>query len=186
MPAGSVTLTATFVPGGRTSFFTDPPNLKLLIDGRDNWPSYSFSRAAGSVHTVTALDTQFDLAGIRKYTFQTWSNGGPATQAFTFTGAMAASGLRLTASYTSFGIIIVDSTPQGVLVAVDGVHCATPCNLQRPLGSVVRVAAPAAVLLDSDTRINFVGWQDSPLPARTLTFTAAPQHCARPTVTPTC
>src|SRR5258706_10011924 len=75
MPQGSVTLTATFVPGGRASFFTDPPNLKLLIDGRDNWPSYNFSWAAGSVHTVTAADTQFDLAGIRKYKFQTWSNG---------------------------------------------------------------------------------------------------------------
>ncbi len=93
---------------------------------------------------------------------------------------MAASGIRLTASYTSFGIIIVDSTPQGVLMAVDGVDCATPCNLQRPLGAIVHVVAPAAVGLAVDTRLNFAGWLDSPLAARTLTFTAAPQLLRAP------
>src|SRR5579862_2501813 len=180
MPQGSVTVTAAFVPGGRASFFTDPPGLKLLIDGRDNWPSYNFSWSAGSAHTITAPDTQVDLGGTRKYTFQSWSNGGPATQNFVFTTAMAASGIRLTASYTSFGIIIVDSTPQGVLMAVDGVDCATPCNLQRPLGAIVHVVAPAAVGLAVDTRLNFAGWLDSPLAARTLTFTAAPQLLRAP------
>ncbi len=173
---GSVTLTATFVPGARATFLTDPPGLKLLVDGRDNWPSYNFTWAAGSIHTVTAPDSQADLAGIRQYTFKSWSNGGAGTQTITF----PASGLRMTASYTSFGIVIVDSTPQGVLMAVDGADCATPCNLQRPLGSLVRVTAPAAVLLASDTRIHFTGWLDSPQAARTLTVTAAPQLLRAP------
>ena len=66
VPAASppITLTATYVPGGRVTFLTNPPLLKLTIDGRDDWPSYSFSWAAGEKHTVSAQQQPIKAAGV--------------------------------------------------------------------------------------------------------------------------
>src|SRR5436190_6152696 len=59
-----ITLTAVYVPGGRVTFLTNPPLLKLNIDGRDDWPSSSFSWAAGEKHTVSAQQQPIKAAGV--------------------------------------------------------------------------------------------------------------------------
>jgi hypothetical protein len=79
-------VTATFVPGARISFLTNPPGLKLLVDGKDNWTGvYNFSWGVGETHRVEAPATQTGADG-RKYTFKGWSNGGDAAQNVTGDG----------------------------------------------------------------------------------------------------
>jgi hypothetical protein len=59
------TITARFVKGARVSFVTTPVNLRLRVDGRENWPGYNFVWAVGSQHTVSAPAEQLDEKGHR-------------------------------------------------------------------------------------------------------------------------
>jgi uncharacterized protein (TIGR03437 family) len=43
-------------------------------------------------------------------------------------------------------------------VKVDGADCATPCDVQRPVGTEVRVTAPVSVPLGEGVRGDFAGW----------------------------
>ena len=43
-----------FKRGVSVSFLTNPTNLKLNVDGRDSWPSYNFTWAIESKHTIIA------------------------------------------------------------------------------------------------------------------------------------
>lgn len=65
----TATVTARFIRATRVSFVTIPAGLKLKVDGRETWPDYNFSWAAGTVHTVTAANQQYDSQK-RKYQFQ--------------------------------------------------------------------------------------------------------------------
>ena len=137
----SETITAKFVPGARVSFLTSPTSLKLMVDGRDNWPSYNFVWAIGSKYTVTAPAEQFDATG-RKYVFKGWSNGGPATQDIVVTPAPNG-GVRLIANYELMNRTVIGSTLSGLTVKVDGVDCVTPCSVDRASGTSARVTVPA-------------------------------------------
>jgi uncharacterized protein (TIGR03437 family) len=179
MPAeAAVTVTAKYVPGGRVSFFTNPPGLKLIIDGRDNWPGYNFSWSAGVPHTVSAASQQVDASG-HGWAFQSWSNGGPASQVIALSAADVAAGFRLTASFSpssqTTGQVSLQSSPSGVAIQVDGAACVTPCTLQRTIGSLLHVSAPASAPLGGDTRLDFAAWADSAAPDRTITVTSAAQ-----------
>jgi len=179
MPAqAAVTITAKYVAGGRVSFTTNPPGLKLVIDGRDNWPGYNFVWGAGQPHTVSAPLQQVDANG-NGWAFKSWSNGGAALQALSLNGATVAAGLRLTATFTpssqTAGQTIIQSVPPGVAIAVDGSACTTPCTIQRSIGSLVQVSAPSTVLVGGDTQLLFTGWADSPATDRTITVTANSQ-----------
>src|SRR5229473_2871835 len=77
LSATSVTLSANYVSGNLVTFLTNPPGLPLTVDGRTNWPDYTFAWVAGSKHTVIAPAQDTDLTG-RHYQFQSWSNGGSA------------------------------------------------------------------------------------------------------------
>ncbi|MEP7367300.1 MAG: hypothetical protein ABI972_28915, partial [Acidobacteriota bacterium] len=75
-------LTAIFLPGVSTSITTKPSGLKVVIDGRDNWPANYFVFPAGRKIQVSAPAEQTDARG-RHYVFKGWSNGGEATQELT-------------------------------------------------------------------------------------------------------
>ena len=179
MPAqASVTLTATYKAGGRVSLTTNPPGLKLVIDGRDNWPGYNFLWGAGQKHTIMAPQLQVDANG-HGWSFKSWSNGGAAAQTLVLSDADVAAGVRLTASFApssqTTGQATIQSSPSGVAVAVDGSDCLTPCTLVRTLGSLVHVSAPSTVPSGGDTRLQFAGWADGSAGDRTITITATPQ-----------
>ena len=179
MPAkASVTLTATYTAGGKVTFITNPPGLKLVIDGRDNWPGYNFVWGAGQAHTISAPQQQVDAAG-HGWSFQSWSNGGPETQTLVLSKADVATGVRLTATFDpssqTTGQTTIQSSPSGITVSVDGSGCLTPCILQRTIGSLIHVSAPATVALSSNTRLQFSGWADGVTGDRTITVTATPQ-----------
>ena len=117
--AATDTLTATFVAGAHVGFLTNPTGLKLTVDGTQNWPGYNFIWGLGQTHTVTAAATQTDAKG-RKYTFQGWSNAGGSTQTITVDQSAVTNGLLLTASYSELSRVVVQSSPTGIAVQVDG------------------------------------------------------------------
>jgi len=153
------TLVGTFVPGAHVGFLTNPTGLKLNIDGRQNWPGYNFIWGLGETHTVSADATQSDAKG-RKYTFQGWSNAGGASQTLTVDQSAVTDGLRMTATYSALSRVVVQSSPAGIAVQVDGASCQTPCNIDRPSGAQVRVTAQTQIGMGPSARLDFSSWSD--------------------------
>jgi uncharacterized protein (TIGR03437 family) len=163
------TLTGTFMPGAHVGFLTQPTGLKLTVDGTQNWPpGYDFIWGLGETHTVTAAPTQTDAKG-RKYTFQSWSNAGPATQTITVNQAAVSNGLLMTASYTELSRVVVTSAPTGLTVQVDGTNCQTPCNIDRASGTQVHVTAQTQIGMGPAARLDFGSWSDGGASDHTFT-----------------
>lgn len=162
------TLTAKFVMGAQVGFFTTPSGLKLSVDGRQNWPSYEFVWGVGTAHQVSAPANQFDAKG-RQYTFQSWSNSGGAAQTVTVDQAAVTNGLRLTAAYGVLSRVVVQSSPSGLSVQVDGTTCQTPCTFDRDNGAQLRVTAPTTISLGDNARLDFTSWSDGAASDRTVT-----------------
>jgi uncharacterized protein (TIGR03437 family) len=153
-------LTATFVPAAAILFTTSPPGLSLTVDGRSNWPTYNFTWGVGETHSLQAPAQQTDSQG-RIWAFGSWSNGGPATQSLTVPASAADAGIRMVATYNPVGHLTVNSSMPGLTVTVNGTNCATPCDMQFPVGTQVRVSAPASVALGAGTRADLSGWSGS-------------------------
>jgi uncharacterized protein (TIGR03437 family) len=153
-------LTATFVPAAAILFTTSPPGLSLTVDGRSNWPTYNFTWGVGETHSLQAPAQQTDSQG-RIWAFGSWSNGGPATQSLTVPASAADAGIRMVATYNPVGHLTVTSSMAGLTVTVNGTNCATPCDMQFPVGTQVRVSAPASVALGAGTRADLSGWSGS-------------------------
>ena len=162
------TLTGTFVPGAHVGFLTNPTGLKLSIDGRENWPGYNFIWGQGETHTVAAAPTQLDVKG-RKYTFKSWSNSGAASQTVTVDQSAVTDGLRLTANYGVLSRVVVQSSPTGMTVQVDGNSCQTPCTVDRDSGAQVRVTAQTQIGMGPAARLDFSSWSDGGASDHTFT-----------------
>jgi uncharacterized protein (TIGR03437 family) len=174
VPGGAsevLTFTARFVRGAVYTFLTSPPSLKLQVDGRDNWPNYTFRWAAGTQHTVSAPLEQVDGQG-RKYRFLQWSDGLSSTRDVVVDTAPA--DVRLTAEYQPVAQVTVTSSPAGIHAALDGQDCVTPCTVERKAGDSMRVAIPAQYGVDSDTKLVFQRWADGGNIERTVIFTPEP------------
>jgi uncharacterized protein (TIGR03437 family) len=160
-------IVANFVAGVQASFLTSPGGLKLSIDGRENWQSYSFIWGAGTSHTVAAAATQVDSSG-RTWTFQGWSNGGPASQ--TIATDASTTNLRMTANYSSQGLLKITTVPAGIKLQVDGADCVTPCSVNHSTGTGVPIVAPASLPVDDSSRMDFLGWSDGGAASHTVTM----------------
>ena len=158
-------ITAKFVPGMQAAFLTNPSGLKISIDGRSNWLSYDFAWGLGSTHTVTATD-QVDSKG-RKWTFKGWSNGGTPTQTFSINAP-----IRWTANFEVQPQVTLQSNPSGLTLQVDGASCPTPCTLDRPAGTIVKVTAPSRVPIGDTSRLVFSSWSDGATNNRAIAFDA--------------
>ena len=167
--------TAIFVPATSTDLRTSPPGLNLVVDGRDNWNTFLFPWGAGEIHQLEAPQQQTDAQG-RLWQFSGWSNGGARVQSYTVPEGPMGETIRLTAIYTPVARLTVTSAVSGLTIQVDGVDCATPCDVQKPVGTVVRVAAPASLALGENSRGDFEGWPGSGslAPEWTVTLPAEP------------
>jgi uncharacterized protein (TIGR03437 family) len=152
-------VTANFLPGAAISLYTNPPGLPLNIDGRSNWPSPTFIWALGSTHTVIANPSATDTKG-RKYNFQGWTNGGAEKQQISVDQAAVDNGFRMTANYNILSRLIIQTSPPGLMVQVNGVACVSPCTIDKPGGSQVKLTAPMSVSVNSTSRYDFVSWSD--------------------------
>ena len=153
------TITALFVPGVSTSITTKPAGLKVVIDGRDNWPANYFVFAAGKKIVVSAPAEQTDARG-RRYLFKGWSNGGEATQELTVPDQASGLAFSIVAEYELLSQLTIKSNPYGAPVTVDGASCDTPCTIDRREGTAVSIAAPASHMLSEAHRFQFAGWAD--------------------------
>jgi len=173
--AGTLNFTANFVPASYVTFGTTPSGLSLSIDGRQNWPSYSFVWDPGATHQISAPATQTDAQG-RTYQFVSWSNGQPA--AFAYTVGPAPGGDIVTAVYQMVpapGQATVTSVPVGLTVRVDGASCTTPCTLQKAVGASANVSVAAMQNVSAQSRLVFQGWGDSASLTRAIQFSSVPQ-----------
>ncbi len=165
-------ITAQFAPAVQTAFLTNPPGLKLNIDGRDNWQTYSFIWALNSAHSVTAPASQVGADG-RTWSFQGWSNGGGASQ--TLVADASASDTRFVATYTSLGMLKVLTNPPGLTLRIDGEDCTTPCLVNRSSGTQVSIVAPVSVPIDAASRMDWLGWSDGATAVRSFTLSGEAQ-----------
>jgi uncharacterized protein (TIGR03437 family) len=166
-----LTFTATYATGTPVTFLTVPGNLALTVDGRQNYPGYTFAWAIGSTHTVTAPATQVDGNG-NTWAFQSWSNNGPATEQIT----VASTGNRYVATYQPAGMVSVSSNPSGVPIQLDGQTCPTPCSVGKAIGATIRVVAPASANRGEGTELAFRGWSDGAPASRSVTVSAQPTN----------
>ena len=163
-----LTLTANFVPGVPVSFVTAPTGLKLMVDGRVNWPSYNFVWGQGTTHQVSAPAQTSDFRG-RKYTFQGWSNAGPNAQSITLDANSAANGVRMIASYSILARVVLQTSPPGLPLTVNGAACHTPCTLDVPTGSQLSLASAASFTTGPGARLDLTGWTDGAASDHTFT-----------------
>ena len=163
------TITAEFVSGTDTTILTNPQGLKVMVDGRDNWPGFNFYWGAGTTHTITAESPQTDAHG-RVWTFTGWSDSG--TQTHTITVPAGVSNFALTASYSELDQVIVTSSTAGLHFTIDGNACVTPCSVNNAGLATSSIVAPATVPAGPGTRLQFVSWSDGvTTPSRTVTYT---------------
>ena len=153
------TVTVNFVPGATASFSTNPPGLQLTVDGRTNWPSYNFVWGMGTTHTVSAPPSSFSSNG-RQFTFMNWSNSSSATQTITIDQNAVNSGIRAVANFSELSRVIIQSSPGGQTVQVDGTSCQTPCTLDRQGGVTVHVTAATQIPMGPGARLDFSSWSD--------------------------
>ena len=165
------TVTATFIPGVGMDIETQPAGLNLNIDGRVNWPSYLFTWGVGEVHSIQAPTQQTDGSG-HVWQFSNWSDGGAQSRSYTVPtdSASIIGGVRLIATYSPMAHAVVSSTLSGLSVTVDGTACAVPCDIVRPVGSQVSIAAPASIPGGQGTRQDFAGWSNGATGNLTLTL----------------
>lgn len=152
------TLTATFVPASVVPFQTSPAGLSLTVDGRSDWVNYNFIWGLGETHHVEAPAQQTDAKG-RVWAFSSWSNGGPRVQDYTVPAQTAVQ--AMVATYTPMGHLMISSPMNGLTVTVDGSACGMPCDVVRPIGTVVKLSAPASLPANSSSRYDFDGWPGS-------------------------
>jgi len=173
--SGAITVTANYTTGTLTTFQTTPAGLSLTVDGRQNYPNYTFAWAPGSTHTVSAPATQVDANG-NTWAFQSWSNNGSATQQIVVSGV--ATNNHYTAVYAPGGMVNISSNPVGVAMQVDGNACATPCSVGKAVGATMRIAAPMSSPANQGTRLDFHGWSDGGSATRSVTVAAQPTNLA--------
>ncbi len=164
-------ISARFAPGVKSSITTNFSGLKVSVDGRDNWGSYNFVWAAGSKHRISAPASQI-LNG-RRYTFKSWSNGGPADQEITL--GSNAENFSMAAIFEVQPQVTLRSNPPGITLTVDGKPCKTPCVLDRDRDSSASISAPAQIPQNDLQRLDLTGWADAPSASRTVTFNADTQ-----------
>lgn len=163
------TVLVKFIPAARASFVTSPPGLKLSVDGRSNWPAYNFIWGLGTVHQVSAPPQQVDPSG-RKYTFRGWSNGGDASQTVTVDQSSLDAGFRIIASFDVLSRVVVQTSPSGQTIQVDGNDCTSPCIVDRANGTALRVTAPVSVSISDGARLDLASWSDGGSADHTFTI----------------
>ncbi len=165
---------ARFVKAVPVEVATRPPGLKLKIDNSDECTACTFVWPLGSSHLISGFD-QTDRNGL-SYRFRGWSRAGVAPYPITIgEEELARRIIQIEALYDRLGLVTVESVPRGMRVKVGGGECATPCQVQKPLGTAVAIQAPLSQTTPVGTRLDFREWADGQAPAsRTVTASADP------------
>jgi uncharacterized protein (TIGR03437 family) len=161
-------LTANFIAGVLATVQTNPQGMKIMIDGTDTWPSYSFTWGQGTTHTLVAESPQTDSNG-RVWQFANWSDNGAQSHSVTMPGNTTS--YYVTANYTEQDQVTINSSPNGLTFTIDGNTCTTPCVVNKAAGSTSQVVAPTSIPFSGGSEYNFQSWSDgNTSPSRTVSY----------------
>jgi len=161
------TVGVNYVPGVHVAILTNPGNMKVMVDGRDNWPAYTFIWGQGETHHIAA-ETPQTGAKNRVYVFNGWSDTGMAD---TGHDILVSTDMAITASYAILNQVSIASSPSTINFTVDGATCPSPCVLNKTSTSSSQIAAPASVSAGTGARYDFVSWSDgNTSPTRTVSY----------------
>jgi uncharacterized protein (TIGR03437 family) len=69
--------------------------------------------------------------------------------------------LHMTATYDGLSRLVVQTSPPGLMLQVDGADCQSPCTVDKAVGAQVRVSAPSTVPLNDGSRLDLSSWSDN-------------------------
>jgi len=159
------TITATFVATEyETVVDTAPASLSVVVDGVVRGAPHAFWCVAGSAHTVDAPTPQ--VAGSVRYTFASWSDGGPK-----FHEIPCSAPALFAATFASEYGIAVTTSPANRRIVVDGSALTAPQWFWWPQGSAHTIDAPSPQTVGS-TRFLYLSWSDGGPQSHTVTISS--------------
>jgi hypothetical protein len=164
------TFTAFYDTEYEITLDTAPGFLEVIVDGSLRTAPYTFWCAANATITVNVPTPQ--TAGLTRYVFQSWSDGGARSHVITCTAPAT-----FEASFGTEHWVAVDTAPEGLRVTVDGATLVAPVGFWWPEGSSHGLDLPTAQF-GNLTRFTFTAWTDAPGPARTIVVSAPARYVA--------
>jgi hypothetical protein len=159
--AASYTAAFTLQPPVAITVTSAPAGLTVTVDGSNVTTPAVFSWQPGTAHSVAAA-TQ-DSAG-KRYLFNSWSNGGGASQTLT----TPASAATYTANFTQQlpTTVTFTSTPAGLVVSVDGAAITTPASFSWFPGTAHSIAAASQI--SGGSSYSFSSWSNGGAATQTI------------------
>jgi len=136
----------------------DGEGLQIVVDTSTYTAPWSTWWPYLSLHDIGTLAAQ-DVGDVR-YTFQSWSDGGPLSHQIQVFGSES----RFASfSPTAFKLIVTTSPIIGVTIDIDGAPSPSPVPVWWDSGSGHVIAAPSTWPSTADTRYAFSYWSDGGL-----------------------
>jgi hypothetical protein len=135
------------------SLQTNPPGFTLLIDGLPIVAPAAVPCAATSILNVSTNDPPASAS--QRYVFGAWSDGLPRTHNVTCTA-----GAVLVATFELQYETIIESSPQGFNVTMDGLSQAAPIAKWWPAGTLHNLSFVGPQYASADRRYVFSAWSD--------------------------
>ena len=148
--------TASFSNTVLTTVTSNPPGLRVVIDGTTQTTPRRFNWAPGSTHSLSvATPSQSALSTNSRYEFASWSLGAAASQNYTAT----ASPNTLTADFSAqHRVSVLIPTSRATITVDPGI----PADGFVPAGTVLTLTA------SPNTPFVFTGWGDDAAPQVTV------------------
>lgn len=146
-------------PVFRITVDTSPPNLDLLVNGVPVQAPFSVDCVSGD---HVAVEAQDQVVLSTRYVFQSWSDGGARAH-----DVVCDASRTVTASFQTQYLIVVDTSPPGLDVVVNGMRALAPVTFWCEAGLAVPIEAPAQMSIP-ETRIYFIRWSDGGAQAHTI------------------
>ncbi|HSW49829.1 MAG TPA: hypothetical protein VLH09_06615, partial [Bryobacteraceae bacterium] len=154
---GTVVLRPQFARAAAVTVTSNPPGLRVTVDGAPIVTPRAFDWAPGTGHILGPVSPQQDAEG-RYWWFDSWSDGGDAQHVFTARAIQDAQ--VVTAHYIPATIVTVLTEPTGLKVNVDGSDMWPSPNFIWGVGTTHRLTAPVEQAAKSGRRYAFRGWTD--------------------------
>jgi uncharacterized protein (TIGR03437 family) len=152
-----VSITALFEPVETVNLTTLPAGLNVFADRTSVPTPSSIGWGLNTVHTLGVISPQLDLQG-NWWVFNSWSDGGAMTHAYTVTQIMPTT---VTATFAPGVAVELMTNPQGLNLTVDNRSNWTSYTFLWGVGETHAVQAPASQT-DNKGRIwNFSSWSNS-------------------------
>ena len=162
-----VVLTGNYLPGAQVAFLTSPNGLQV----ERGWAQLAFLRlhmgvgnhapSLGGGHASRRERTAIHFSELvqRRQRFPDVHGRPNGRQQW----------VRDDGKLQRIDRLVVQSSPTGLTVQVDGANCVTPCNVDRPSGTTVHVTAPTQIPMGQGTRLDFGSWSDGGASDHTVT-----------------